>query len=378
MEPEIEHHIHNLIVQRMVAANQSHQHVDVASTSLMLPVNHRNEAEYRDLVAQIMNDHTRMDDGNTTVYYMRSWSIQPNTLRQILASWVENEAEYPETDAWTHFALHYRDEPLHVRYIGKVTGAAPISRHHADSARAGGILGNFLNTLRQVDPQAFGNTQIYEFSRMRTTGDAITRDTRERIAIAFFGVDSLLNIQHGGYYNAYDPGDEAFNTFAQRYHVAFFNQFSRYAARAVNGQNVWMDRLGPWVDEIAQVILNQDPNVPMPLGDTIMQQAIPRTVNGYTILVLIGYDITVSNYRYCRAFFDTSRSGNLTKDFLCRQEAWSRGQRRFDSALFDTSPFPFLDVYPWLNRTNTQDAAVHQVSRYMGIVRPIITVTFNG
>ena len=96
---ELKHQIYELVVRRMIDAYQSHQSVTVEDVSLMLPEDHDTSEDYCGLITDVMNNHTHIDDevlmqtlalrptdnrsppNDTSVLYMRSWTILPDTLR---------------------------------------------------------------------------------------------------------------------------------------------------------------------------------------------------------------------------------------------------------------------------------------------------------
>ncbi|KAI9257395.1 hypothetical protein BDA99DRAFT_606616 [Phascolomyces articulosus] len=204
---------------------------------------------------------------------------------------------------------------------------ATLRQHINDKYGVGGILGKFYNTLKHVDMATFNDMDIYEFHHAR-------------------GIEGHL--------------EEA------------------------NGRVFYRNRLFPWKESISQEIRRQteaeDGTQVIPqagLTDTIFRQALPHTIYDHVILVLVGNDITVTDYTKNCVFFDGSRAGDLTKKILVRHKTGSTCFENLDSN-FNSASFPFIDLFPWVNTQNTRNAALRQLSEYMHIVQPVITVAFSS
>lgn len=95
----------------------------------------------------------------------------------------------------------------------------------------------------------------------------------------------------------------------------------------------------------------QVPGMPNDLLAMLRNQGTPRTVGGYTILVLIGADITIAGYDNAQAFLgDASRAGDLTCSILIRL-----GSLNAPIIMFSSEPFPLVNLYPWKDTVDTRD-----------------------
>ena len=202
----------------------------------------------------------------------------------------------------------------------------------------------------------------------------IEKDLRERIAIALFCVDSILNIQHGGYFNVYQPANKDFDAFTG-YSSTFFKDFE-----LANGKQFTTKELVIWknfVQEEQQKFELQTCNtVSANLIGTTYRRATTQPKYGHTILILIERDLTDANYRSGQDFFSGSRAGELTKRILCRQNSWANISKAIDTSLFDSTPFLFVDLFPWPGTTN-HEGALLQLEKYMNIIQPLVTITFS-
>ncbi|KAG2221082.1 hypothetical protein INT45_009740 [Circinella minor] len=309
----------------------------------------------------------------TTVYYVRSFRLTCDNLRNLLDMWGPDS----QIETWKRFSQNYPQNDIYLRYIGKVTGDSPLSRHIDDANKATGFLGKFYNTIKKIDPDLIDKAKLHEFYNARLDGSQHTKnDLPERIAIAFFGIDNLLNVQYGGEFNAYQPPHKVFEAF-RYYNLTFFHDFE-----SADNQQTSAKELIPWMHAVQQeqqkVELQTGKTAPpSSLIKTIHRQAIIQRKYNQSILVLIGRDLTNMGYSSGQGFFSESRAGDLTKRILCRQRSWANGIEATDARSFDSTPFPFVDLFPWPGRKNNPEGALRQLCQYVKIVQPLITVTFS-
>ncbi|KAI7854918.1 hypothetical protein BDC45DRAFT_507213 [Circinella umbellata] len=310
---------------------------------------------------------------DTTVYYVRSFRLTSDNLRNLLEMWGADS----RTEKWRRFSQAYPQNDIHLRYVGKVTGNSPLSRHIDDANKASGFLGRFYNTIKKIDPGLVNNAKLYEFHNTRLNKFRhIEKDLPERLAIAFFGIENLLNVQHGGDFNVYQPSHQVFEAFSS-YNLTFFHEFESDDKQQVNA-----NELIPWTNVVQQEqqkveLQTRKTAPPSSLIETIHRQAIIQRKYNHCILVLVGKDITYMDYGTGQGFFSESRAGNLTKRILCRQRSWADGIEVTDERSFDSTPFPFVDLFPWPCKKINLEGALKQLRQYMNIVQPLITVTFS-
>ncbi|KAJ8658217.1 hypothetical protein O0I10_006225 [Lichtheimia ornata] len=290
-------------------------------------------------------------------------------MRMIFDQWADDQVEFTATDAWFARLLENPNEDIYLRYVGMTNGTA-MERHTQEvHGQAGGLLGMFYNTLRRVDPATFNNVNIYYF--YRTTATEMSqytqrmRDMKEQIIIAFFGVENLLNTQYGGRLSSYQPSSHQTGRL-ERFRSRFFSLFQQHATPQQD-QHV----LQPWIERVMDGALH---SMEHDLLDMMLDQALPHTVDGYTILVLLGADITIADFDNAQSFLGgASRAGDLTRNILTRL-----GRLDIEAYHFTPHPFPFVNLYPWPNTVDTRDDAIEQLQTYMTLVQPIVTVSFSS
>ncbi|KAI8374597.1 uncharacterized protein BYT42DRAFT_639990 [Radiomyces spectabilis] len=389
---DIQRYVSRTIAERMTQA-------ELEVPSIFFPASYLlrepfDTPQYHNSVRGIMEDHRDFwDDQLVTIlylnsafighterplavkYYLRSWSLTQRTLRRMLTVWLEEETEFEEVEDWlAKLSTMYPWDRFHVRYVGMTRGE-PIRRHIQDVESRGGFLGKFLQTLYTVDRQAFEGVQIYEFTQARMPllgSTSTTRDLQEQSIIAFFGVDKLLNIQHGGQFFSYQPSEEQRNILMQT-RGQFFHLFEQHA----NSDQHLVESLRPWVEEIrTEITMHQLPSS-ADIFTMLRQQATPLSVRGCVVLALVGYDITFGDYMEARPFFEQSRAGLLTKQLLAAQKAYADGRTEWRQEDFMGAAFPFVDAFPWLDTSNARNAGVRQLTHYLNLVQPLVVVTFS-
>ncbi|KAI8817104.1 uncharacterized protein EV422DRAFT_509318 [Fimicolochytrium jonesii] len=384
----------------------------------------------RESTADDNTDALDVVDG-VELFYVRSWALSVRDLKQILLNWEEQDLNIPEAFEWMTKVLLEEKRPvvalspagigtsssagttaagskrktdededvqvleveldggkkekvLSVRYVGKCT--APVTPHErfvADQVgRKSGLLNEFLNALEEVCPDTYAAGKTYEFPRGRLDEyvSEYSRDDRERSVIAFFNRSTLLNRQPGGFYSSYTPDSSDVATFVAL-KTDFFQRFRAFATPCGSGKK---QAIIGWRDEMA-TIADQNPvdtgTAVRPFTDdllnALLKQALPYTVNGHTVLVLIGKDITREDYLGAKTFLKGgSRAGYLTADFLARLQALENGIDDWDAATLDTIGFPFVDLYPWLKHKNWL-LALNQLVAYLQAAQPVVSVTFS-
>ncbi|KAI9017006.1 hypothetical protein BC832DRAFT_617647 [Gaertneriomyces semiglobifer] len=396
--------IHQEICNRLLANNVDVSEVNPALTAFLHPANDTSD-QVLDCLMDLKRNHMKVsdadmvralglreskegdlegNDSSDTFYYVRSWALTVEDLRAIITQWADQEAEIDEAWLWLgHVLLAPKDSICYIRYVGMCDApTTPYERFMVDmKQRENGLLNDFLTALQQVCPDSYASGKTYEFVRGRVPAFASDKikDDRERIIIAFFGLDSLLNRQPGGKFASYVP-DIGDCTLFQKLGTRFFQHFGMHAVPCSNGMKASLK--SEWIPRIEEITMENPIETGVSLNmltpktlEMIAAQATPRLVNGHVILVVIGKDITREDFLGARTFLSgLSRAGHLTADFLARLEAYERDVQEWDATLLPKAPFPFVDLFPWLS-TQAIEGALEQLALYLRTVRPLICVT---
>lgn len=101
-------------------------------------------------------------------------------------------------------------------------------------------------------------------------------NTMEQNTIAFFGLDSLLNTQPGGYYAPYEPLSNCFEEFPELWNLKFSETLHRHETgkMASNG-------LRSWIQQISSEAIRIKSPMESILLKALFKQARCKLVNDY-------------------------------------------------------------------------------------------------
>ncbi|SCV70386.1 BQ2448_1780 [Microbotryum intermedium] len=274
------------------------------------------------------------------IFYVRSWSLTIKELPRIVA-----------------FQCL-----IYIQYVGTTRGKSAYRPMIEDKARRKtGLIGEFLMALRTEAPQAFDAAAAFEVlrnTRLPESASNEERDLGERLLIAFFGRDNLLNVQSGGFYGQYVPSEDDFKFF-ETHHSSFFEMFAQHSA-PVDAEK--LDALEDW-PAVVEAAIDEWPEA---TGTTTLVMP-PNTLE---TLYLKPSPARTSMLP------GKSRSGYLMADFAAPHARHEKGERQWDFKRLDRSSTPFLDLYPWPSKEEL-DLALAQIHLYIGPVNPVVTVTFG-
>ncbi|KAI7874283.1 hypothetical protein K492DRAFT_200095 [Lichtheimia hyalospora FSU 10163] len=193
--------------------------------------------------------------------------------------------------------------------------------------------------------------------------------------IAFFGLENLMNSQIGGVSFTYDPGLDSFNEF-QQHQLSFFTMMNKNMSITPDQFDdqlaIWRKTIIEEGERLERQYRNNESRISPTLIRMLHQQALPATVHGHVLLALVGSDISRQSFKTATPFFVSSRSGTVVKTFLSRQASWANGDKDFSLDRFQSTMFPFINLFPWLDTVNTKKAALQQLYEYFSITRPLV------
>ncbi|KAE8184347.1 hypothetical protein CF328_g7887, partial [Tilletia controversa] len=175
-------------------------------------------------------------------------------------------------------------------------------------------------------------------------------DERERLLIALFGLDSLLNRQAGGFFAAWEPRAED-QALYESLDCQVLSSTLLELRSAPTEQQV---KLAELFNDISDFIVEHPVltgtsriSPASDLKSVMLRQATPSTVNGNVLLAVIGKDITVEDFLEPRFFIqeEGSRAGHLLFLVLKLLQQWEQGLATFESSTGTnmTSMFPFYE-----------------------------------
>ncbi|KAJ3158577.1 hypothetical protein HDU86_002802 [Geranomyces michiganensis] len=258
------------------------------------------------------------------------------------------------------------DGAVYLCYIGQAAGPSnPAKRYREDILYSASLFAKVNMLLEDMRANYELSNEsvwtVHEFTSLRCTALGLSNfctNYIERIVIAIFGWDNLINVQRGGYYGDYDPSEADLDQIIAHNEAVFdFIQANPYL---VNNRVI---------KETSQIVV-----------DTL-QQATPitRDLCGGTLVLCVEKDLPLealdTSAKDVRFFFSEGRHVHLVR--LMINQLANAEPHKPDTFATILDMFPFVNLYPWVSRDQLARASTF-LQNYMKIVRPWITVTFSG
>lgn len=284
------------------------------------------------------------------------------------------------------------DTPIYLRYIG-LTTRTPWSRYKTDLSDSGKIFGlhrRFIELCRAKFQDVLGAADIEYFDQATIEMDMVCSkqrlgDVREQSLNALFGRNFLLNSSVGGL--------SAVAKFHKDDDQEFFKLRTRTIQRIEQNATSLSDmsdlyQYGRDIQQYASRNAESTGSVDRPINDDIrdmlVQAAIPTTVKGHAVLVIIGSDLAPSAWDEKKPFTSGySRSGALAMDHfnhIVQLELGYTSTAQYQaSALQRQGFFPFVDLFPWTRKDPKHDltAAMRLLRQYLAATSPMVLLTFS-
>jgi hypothetical protein len=334
---------------------------------------------------------------DTTMYYLRSFSMSVTQLRELIADWKLNGHEYEEATTWTNMVTFLQpNDVVFIRYIGASNKKIPFRRHREDMLmRSYGLLARFLTTIGRLFLVVLDCCTVYEFREARQEdctqwkkGDSI-EDLPERALIALFGLPVLLNQDIGGFGHTC-LGDDSQRPLFQ----SLQTNVSVTMAALHLAPSDSRDQLENWVAEICKYALEHRLSVTImgkttynfsdALSSTVLKQATSALYNGEgSLFVTVGSGVSGAGFLNAEPFYaGPSSSANLMRTLFSGLLSWEIKTNNVSSHnvdhLIEAGAFPFVDLCPWLEAKGKDlAAAIKSLGRYIGITQPYVILTLS-
>jgi hypothetical protein len=336
-------------------------------------------------------DNTPPQTGVKCVYYIRTFALRKSQLETILATWETANKRFEPMPYWGHrIAIEKKDTMFYIRYVGMTArqGLTGWDRYKEDiKGRKSGVLAEFLTEVLNTYPEV--ECEVHELVDASypdfPAPEQTVMDERERVLIALFHRNFVLNQQGGGHYPSYIPRAADHELFAS-IGTKFFDTYGKAIGRAdqieIVGARRFVDEWGDNVMKYAQenpieTLSNSYPITEEYLESVIKKQAIPGLAHGASLMALVGKDVTIQDLIGENTFLSgASRAGRLTVDMIARVHQFENGSGQPMPNPFFDGQFPFVDVFPWIGHENVE-VGVEFVRQYLEGTRPRIVVTFS-
>ncbi|KAG2225101.1 hypothetical protein INT45_011783 [Circinella minor] len=281
---------------------------------------------------------------HTVYYYIRSLEFTREEFIQILTQY---QLSFPADSVFAaNFIEELEQSPtqnhVHLRYVGCTSENTPRGRLQDDiSGIARNRFSNFYQCLHNIFPNKHFRVYLvpnFSFdSEEQNYGQRHLIDGREQILIHFLGRSVLLNSQPGGFYRAYQPGQDDVDLMRQYGHndLAYeylyadpnnnavigyagdqFHQQQRAALHNVYHQG-YHGALG--VEDPVSRNLIREEHIQFYTDSALPRPCYVLPTGGHTPVTpvtIFAKDITRSDFAELRHFFAGSRSGDVTRTIL--------------------------------------------------------------
>ncbi|KAJ3153320.1 hypothetical protein HDU86_005276 [Geranomyces michiganensis] len=292
---------------------------------------------------------------------------------------------------------------VYLRYIGQTAGPSnPAKRYREDILFSASLFAKVNMLLEDMRANYELSNEsawtVHEFTSLRCTAlgsSDFCTNYIERILIAIFGWDNLINVQRGGYYGDYDPSEADLQVFQQLNTRVYAHLAELNVSPGIGSFTGRPTPIHPRQDQIIAhneavfefiranpyLINNRVIKETLRIVVDTLQQATPITRNlcGGTLVLCVGKDLPLetldTSAKDVRFFFGEARSSHLAR--LMVNQLADAETHKPDTLGTILDLFPFIDLYPWVLRDQLARGSTF-LQNYMRIVRPWITVTFSG
>ncbi|CDH59130.1 predicted protein [Lichtheimia corymbifera JMRC:FSU:9682] len=334
-----------------------------------------------------------------TVYYIRSALF---TKRELFTALTQYNNQYADHD-FAEYILEtivqdheqHPEDQVWLRYAGATAQQTPAERLEADILAAQ-VVGqrrfcNFYRVMHELYPLKQFNT--YEIYTLRNQGifgqrndNYILLDSTERILIHLLDRAVILNSQPGGYFINYLP-------LAQDQAVVATIDVPRAGAYMNTTRQVVLPRteVDPQLEQVVrnyhQLLQTHDPVLHQRMTDDYIQmlchQALPhqnllhQVTNQlhFAPLVIFAKDVTREDFNLARGFFEGSRSGTVTRDFL--ERALDTMHIEQQEAADQITRVCFFDLWPIPRHDYMWNEHIHYSGEILRILRPLVLVSMS-
>ncbi|GAB1737900.1 hypothetical protein NU219Hw_g2372t1 [Hortaea werneckii] len=411
-------HVYNLVVDRMQRHSISTANLTSEVLEFMLPAGNPELWERLMSLPMSVTDvemlsilnlerstpETPTPPAGSHIYYVRSFCLTIVELLRVIDSWERKRIWPGECLAWktaTEFILD-PDEEVYVRYVGMTARGSAWGRYADDLARReGGIYGAWIEALGNKCPHVLTECRVYSFpqkSTMAFRGDAgqilplFTShvDLREQCLIALFGRSTLLNRQAGGWHSSYQPSDADHTQFVKLQTDAFSTmkqliESENYSQPSDDMQN----DVSSWVNQVVELGRAHPEELgtdSIPVTDDLetiwIQQAMPATIYGYSIINIVGDYVPLATMSDPTSFwYSPLRGPRWLKETLARLQAFEEGRGYWlegdIDALVDAQVLPFTDYQYTPRRDAYREESANLMRQYFEMVQSLIVVTME-
>ena len=210
---------------------------------------------------------------------------------------------------------------------------------------------------------------------------------REQTLIALFGLELLLNSQHGGHGHHFEPNDDD----VKQFRSLQSNTVKRFRTQLENAPKKTETGILNYAQNV-QEYANKHPETTGAgqyafqdkLRKVVEDQCLPAFVRGrgHSVLVTVGSEFTLEAYLNAVPFYKGgSGARDLVAEIFSCLVKWESGpytQSITPADMVDRHYLPFINLFSWTKiHDRDQNAAVGQVREYLQAAKPLVALTFG-
>lgn len=264
-------------------------------------------------------------------FYVRELVLSGSELKDLIGYMRTSDDGFEESSEWRDMLELYGPQGPNgfdtwtLRYVGTVEGPRrPIDRFIEDlELQQSNILGETYQAIETIHPHVMRDAKVYVLPKATQSPDnGMRAQDTERLLIEFFHHPSLLNRQRGGYHSSYLPTQDeverfqaletdawyVFETGAHEIPETMDNELSMHFEAIQDYANSFPAESGTAIHAFTDEVRK-----------TALEEARPYQFHGTTILTFLGKDITYTDFKRAKSFWDGgSQAMAVTKGILQR------------------------------------------------------------
>ncbi|KAI8585027.1 hypothetical protein BDZ88DRAFT_456358 [Geranomyces variabilis] len=239
------------------------------------------------------------------LYYLRSWALTAEEFLEVAKAWQDEGCNLSDLRHWLSTCVGRQPtDVMYFRYVGTASIPRTSQEMFSDdvSERCAGFLVQFSDFLQRLNPVAYARGRVLLLvgaSAFYMIAERF-KDARKMQIVSFLGYESLLNEDIGRSHSTLFLWDREYSAVFLRQRATFFRDMQQ---RARPPPQDMINRVEGWRHAIVQ-FANENPTstgvVQHPLSatylDAVLEQGLSLTVNGNTVLAVVGKGVTRGEY----------------------------------------------------------------------------------
>lgn len=336
-----------------------------------------------------------VDRRKNILLYIRTFAFTVEDLLEVLQDLLDDEIPNDNIMSLIESVQGLpMDHVVYVRYGGQTTSGSAYKRHYTDlMRREPKFMTRFLQATLRKAPEVIDEAEVHEIVDATMVNfpyyDTDMANKREQALIALLDMTVSLNTQIGGTWASarpYLPSDTDtinFNALGTNLMQEMHNKCSPCPDTIVNQIDAYAQKVQAYTVKSPESTGSAIHAITDRVRNMIRDQAIPKMIGKYSLMVTIGSDLPPNAIADAYSFYGGHiDSGNLCAGILNQLGSWEIGQYMKIIALTvelqKAQCLPFVDLYPWTKKTDSDlPIALATLRSYLQSTKPFIVLTFS-